>query len=489
MHMNRKYSSALGIGILIGLQIIVGIIENFDNNSWLLFGIISIVTVVILGYKIRHYFYICIGIALGIIRIFFWHPYMAEIMYGKFENTVHIEGVISSFPEVKNGNTEMILNIKNIDSEKNLEYSRIILKLPHYRAIQRGERVSLQGTLQSIQEKEDSTYKEYLERKYIYGIVETKNAEVIEEANIFWKIIGHIRSSVSNHIDTQYQYPYDGFLEGLLLGSKYGLSQKLSEAFRITGLTHIIAISGYNITLIVMIMSSMFGFLGRYAKVILSIIAVCVFTVLVGAEASVVRACIMGVVSLLGLYFGRPTYVWGSLLWAMVCMTWYEPRTFLFDVGFQLSVVATIGVVSLSKICIRWFSFLPNIFEIRESFAITIAAQITTLPILIYHFGNISFISPIANVMVAPFLPWAMLLGCMEIALTWIPFIPEILLFGGEMILKIISFIAIQLSAIPYAQIQVKHMSFILLSIIYIALLFIISRIVEREMRCAALRL
>ena len=151
-------------------------------------------------------------------------------------------------------------------------------------------------------------------RKKIYGTMKYPKIKKISGPNFFWKYLGYVRYSMQKHISKRYTYPYGGFLEGLLLGRKYGLSQELADTFQITGLTHIIAISGYNVTLIIIIFSQLFSFLGRYGRAVACALAVIIFTILVGAEAAVVRASLMGIVGLLGLIYGRQVFVWSSLI-------------------------------------------------------------------------------------------------------------------------------------------------------------------------------
>ena len=472
--LTRKTGIALGIGIIFGLQILVFIYLSINMYWVLLIIFILFIISQTLEWNKESYIAFLIGIFIGLIKIFFWNPNPPEILSSYYEKYIEAEGEIMSFPERKGSIMIYDININKLDN-KEIDIGLRVTVDQHIKFI-RGDRVIVKGKIEKAFESNEFSYKRYLSMKDIHAIMKYPKIIKITNEGIFWKALGGIRYSVQEHISKVYNYPYGGFLEGLLLGRKYGLSDELSDTFQVTGLTHIIAISGYNITLIIMIFSNIFSFLGRYGKVVACIIAVSLFTILVGAEAAVIRACFMGIIGLMGLFYGRQVFVWSTLLWAIVIMTYMEPRTFLFDVGFQLSVVATIGVVALSKKCAEFFKFLPDIFEIRESFSLTIAAQITTLPLLIYYFHNISIVSPIANVIVGPFLPWAMLFGFFELIFSFIPVIGELLYFFTESILKITVFLAEISSKIPYAQIEAPYIKAIFIIITYIGIFILLAK-------------
>jgi competence protein ComEC len=217
--------------------------------------------------------------------------------------------------------------------------------------------------------------------------------------------------------------PQASLLTGILLGDDSGLSEPMQDAFRTTGMTHIIAISGFNIALLAgVLLRAGRPLLGYRAAAWAALTGVALYALFVGAEASVVRAAIMG-----GLYviatrlLGRPTFAPAALVTAAVLMTIAQPLA-LWDVGFQLSFAATLGLMLYTAPMGKWsqaqfehrFS-RPNAIRITgflsEVVLATIAAQLLVLPLLAYHFGQFSLVSLPANLLILPAQPAVMTWG------------------------------------------------------------------------------
>jgi competence protein ComEC len=196
----------------------------------------------------------------------------------------------------------------------------------------------------------------------------------------------------------------------------------VQDAFRDTGTTHIIAISGFNITIIAGLFMSVFSrSLGTRKGALVSGIGIAVYTLLVGADAAVVRAAIMGCLGLFARQVGRRQHALNSLAFTAGLMALINPRV-LWDVGFQLSFAATLGLVLYADPLSGFFvefaeRILPEsivrrlVGPVGEYFLFTLAAQITTLPVMAYHFRRISLTSLIANPVILPAQPPIMILG------------------------------------------------------------------------------
>ena len=187
------------------------------------------------------------------------------------------------------------------------------------------------------------------------------------------------------------------------------MAKPVADAFRTTGTTHIIAISGFNIALIAGALLLLFQrVLGRRRATLPAIAGVILYTVLVGAAPSVVRAAIMGCILILGSHLGRRSDTLVSLVVAAVLMTMHEPIV-LWDVGFQLSFLATAGLATMMPQLQQWMSGWPR--WLSDALATTLAAQLAVLPVLLANFGQVSPVSLLANLVVLPAFPPLMVLG------------------------------------------------------------------------------
>lgn len=209
---------------------------------------------------------------------------------------------------------------------------------------------------------------------------------------------------------------------GVLLGIEETMPVRLREGFRATGTAHILAVSGFNVTIVAAAALSLFGTaLGKRRGTIAAAIAVTGYTLLVGADPPVLRAAIMAGIVLLAARLGRQPQALAALGAAAILMTLASPST-LFDVGFQLSFLATLGLVlvarpmterlrSWSETAIRHEALRPVAFLLGETFLITLVAQAATLPISAYTFGRVPLMALPANAMILPAQPPLMATG------------------------------------------------------------------------------
>jgi competence protein ComEC len=203
------------------------------------------------------------------------------------------------------------------------------------------------------------------------------------------------------------------------------------------------------------VLITIFSFLPRLGALVLSMVTIVLFTLFVGASSAVVRAAVMGVIALMVIHSGRPRVPLMMLLLSAVGMALYQPKILVYDVGFQLSMSAVIGVIWLVPLLPKVLQKLPETFGVKEAILLTIAAQITTLPISVFQFHTFSVIAPLANLFVLPLIPFAMLFGFLS--LFPIPFINFIFQAITYFLLKTILFAVHILAQIPYAQMQDLH--------------------------------
>ncbi|MFA7286758.1 MAG: ComEC/Rec2 family competence protein, partial [Patescibacteria group bacterium] len=191
------------------------------------------------------------------------------------------------------------------------------------------------------------------------------------------------------------------------------------------------------------------------------------FVCAVGAQASLVRAAIMGMLVVVSSALGRPSAARNAIVFAAVVMVLVDPFILTDDIGFQLSFLATIGIVIFYPRLEVYAESLPTLFGVREAFLLTVSAQLLVTPLLVWHFGRLSFIAPIVNAVVAPFIPFIMLFGALGAAGAFIA-VPLGQLLGlpawmaSQFVLWIIQYTA----QVPYAAVLVPAVSIIPLFIV-----------------------
>lgn len=293
-----------------------------------------------------------------------------------------------------------------------------------------GDRLRLQGELITPPVFEDFSYRDYLARQGVYAYLPDAQAELIQpnQGNPILAGIYTTKDRFQDMIYRLYPDPEASLLDGILLGIESGIPQPVRQAFNDTGTSHIIAISGFNITILAGLFATIFNrLLGRWRGAVAVIICLGFYTVLVGAEASVVRAALMGGLTVFARQVGRRQHGLNSLAFVAALMALFNPHV-LWDVGFQLSFAATLGLVlyaepftnAFVQLASRWVSVelaqrLAGPFG--EYLLFTLAAQLTTLPIILYNFKRLSIISLLANPVILPAQPPVMVLGGLAVAL------------------------------------------------------------------------
>ncbi|MDO8495934.1 MAG: ComEC/Rec2 family competence protein [bacterium] len=221
-----------------------------------------------------------------------------------------------------------------------------------------------------------------------------------------------VKNKFQNSINLSIQEPNASFINGILLGTRQNIPDDLRDAFSKTGTTHILAISGYNIMIISeAILLGLVWFFRRRVAFWISVGVIILFVILTGALASVVRAAAMGLLLSFAHGYGRLYDQKNSIILAGATMVWFNPMVLVFDIGFQLSFAAVLGLIYLYPLLDNKFYKIPKLGGLKELILMTLSAQVAVAPFLIYYFGNFSLISLPTNILILSFLPYAMLAG------------------------------------------------------------------------------
>lgn len=276
----------------------------------------------------------------------------------------------------------------------------------------------------------------------------------------FWRILADIRHSFQDVIDRGLPSPSSDLLGGLLLGVQQTFPAELKEDFRRSGVSHIVAVSGFNITIIIAALWSMLKStpLGRRRGFWLLGGGVVLFVCLTGAAAATVRAAVMGLLVLFGQSHGRLSQSGHALLVAIAAMVAWDPTLLLFNVGFQLSVAATAGLIGISPIIGLYVRMLPSWAGIKDIGVQTLSAFIATAPLIAGVFHTFSLVAIPANLLIVPLVPITMAVGFAwgVTALIVHGWIIDLLALPASALLNTIITLAQFFSHLPFAQVPVS---------------------------------
>jgi competence protein ComEC len=358
----------------------------------------------------RDYVILCILICIGFVRYFFFLPKSPqwESMIGK---KVKIDGLVTEPPDVR-------LNNQQITFTPNNQASNILLSIPITFDITYGDRVEVIGILDTpknflTSSGKEFNYERYLANQDIYFSIKNPDIEIISHDNgsIVKSYLYKLRDSFMKNIGAVISPPESDLADGLILGARGGFDNTMRDEFITTGTIHMIALSGYNVTIVAENVMKVFGMVfSETIAIVFGIGVVFLFIVMAGASSTAVRAGIMATIALLGRMTGRKYNAGRALVIAALLMLAYDIRI-LSDISFQLSFLATFGVLFVTPLVIPWVVFIPLRFKLRETAATTIAATITVLPLLLYSTGILSLVSFPANMLILPLIPCIMFLS------------------------------------------------------------------------------
>ncbi len=414
-------------------------------------GVVTIVAVVgiILTWrapKPRWMFILALVATLGALRYNSVQPRFDQTTLATYNDqlgSVIVEGVVTAEPDARDTYTNLRVEAGRLiitDQPTRTVKGLMLVQAPPFTDYRYGDRILAEGKLQTPTNTDEFDYREYLARQDVYSIMSRPRVSVLARdqgrAPLAW--LYAFKARAKNVVTQILPEPQASLLTGILLGDDSGIPKSVQDAFRTTGTSHIIAISGYNVTILIGLMSlGAVRLLGKRRAFYLLVVGLLIYMVLVGASASVVRAVIMGIVFLWAMQVGRQGVALNTLFLTALGMTAYNPM-WLWDVGFQLSFVATLGLIlyaaPLQKTVEAWLKTFrgwetlkvspkPAMNVLSDALLVTLAAQVTTTPLLAFYFEQLSLVSLLTNVLVLPAQPGLMVSGGLALlaGLVWIP--------------------------------------------------------------------
>ncbi len=306
----------------------------------------------------------------------------------------------------KSKNTYLYLKVNKKD-KKSLEY---------------GDMIKFKGEFQEGSNKRNYggfNYKEYLKSEKVYGTIKTDNVNVLEKSkgNSLISFTNKISKSIKEKINSFLNPREASMLVGILLGDDGNIDEDIEESFKVSSLSHVLAVSGMQVTYIITGMYFVFNFsIGKRKTRILIIIVLMVYTALTCFFSSIVRASVMGILIMGAGLFYRKNDIWTSISLSLLVMLIYNPFI-ITNVGLQLSYLGTIGIILFNKTV---FQILKNIkpknrryeykinrkmilaiSKIKEILSVTISASMGVVPVMLFHFNLFSTYFLITNLLVS----------------------------------------------------------------------------------------
>lgn len=414
---------------------------------------------------------------LGWVR---YNSYLPETHNVPYNTNVSVTGKVTTPPN-NNGVEQKLFIVSSMLPGK------VYVQIPAWPQYQYGDVLKVNCTLQRPKSTSNFAFDKYLARyDAIASCINPKIALVdTHQGNSIYHALYSFRDNVIQRIRALWPEPASGIISGIMLGWQNDLFTDINETFRTTGTVHILVVSGMHVVIIAnVIAASTKRWCSRRLSFIITGLSLAMFALITGLAASVIRAALMGLLPLLAVLLQRTRVQHYGIALVATGIVAYNPYILLYDIGFELSFLATLGIIYFQEAAQRWCRWIPTWFSLRETLSTTAAAMITTTPLIVHIFGTFSVIAPLANSVVVPVSNVILFGGTGVLLLAVIsPWVAQYFAFAlYTIIVWILSYIQ-WLSTWPAATIQNITMPPYFLSLSYIIIgLFIACRIRKQSL-------
>ncbi|MDX1278185.1 ComEC/Rec2 family competence protein [Oceanihabitans sediminis] len=317
-----------------------------------------------------------------------------------------------------------LLNIQKDSIQKKLEVDEILFTTEAFQHIS------------TPKNPNQFDYKKYLEKQYIYHQIFTKKEKLFGVSNTKHTLLGYA-SSLRNTINAKLKkYNFEtnelAIINALILGQRQDISEEVYANYVNAGAVHILAVSGLHIGILLLIFNKLLEPIawlphGKTFKTIVILILLWSYAVLAGASASIIRSATMFSAVAIGMHLNRPSNVYNTLAASIFVILLFKPL-FIFDVGFQLSYLAVLSIVSIQPLIYGlWTSKLFVVNKLWEIFSVTLAAQFGIVPISLFYFHQFPGLFWLSNIAIIPFIGGVLLSGIIIILLALLDMLPTFL--------------------------------------------------------------
>lgn len=401
---------------------------------------------------------------------------------------VTVEGIVINEPDIRDTGIAVQLKAEYAQAlgQRHTVTGKVLVNLPRDTQIAYGDRLLVMGDLREPPTVDGFDYRAWLARQGTLSYMRTHTVVVLNhDEGLAWRAwLLNTRAHARTLIESTLAEPQASLLIGILLGDETGLARDTKEAFTITGTSHVIAISGFNMTILAGVVAGLFGGTTTTARrrgYLPTLVIISLYTLFVGASPSVIRAAIMSIVLITAPLLKRRTFVPASLGFAALLMAVLNPWVW-WDVGFQLSLASVLGMALLTPSLDRRFQkcLQQGLGEtigkpiggwLSEPLVVSFTAQMFTLPIVLYHFERLSLVSLIVNLLIIPAQPPILLLGGLATLIGFIWAVPAYWLYQATWLFLLWTTTTVhQFAMLPLASVEVGFPSWLLWSLVVMAI-------------------
>lgn len=441
----------------------------------------------------RAVFGCAIFLSLGAARLSASIPHFtqSDLAFYNDQGFVTAEGVIATPPKVRDAFASFRVEVEQValpDEPRRQVRGLVLVETAAIRDYHYGDRVRLRAELKTPPEFEGFSYREVLARKGVHSLMSYTQVDVLDQGqgNPVLGFLFAFREDAHKMTRRLLPGPQASLLAGILLGIEDDISPDMADEFSLVGATHVIVISGSNLVIIVGLIQSLTRRVMRERlSAVVTVAGVLFYTLFVGGDPAVTRAAVMVTMGLIANQLGRQTYAMASLGGAALLMTIINPFV-LWDISFQLSFMATLGLVlyveplqnaltnGLHKV-ISAEKAKQVMGFISDAFVVTIAAQITTTPIIALYFGRLSLLSLPTNFLIIPAQTPLMVLGGLAVIAAFVSFpLGQVIAWGSWVFLSWTIGVVRFFAGLPQASMEMDYISPMWIAGVY-ALIFVVT--------------
>ncbi len=390
------------------------------------------------------------------------------------EGRLTFKGTVCKEPDIRPDKLQLVLETEKVKG-------KVLVVTDRYPEYEYGNELEVSGSLRVPVELPDFNYRDYLAKDGIYSVSYYPEIELLKERDkgieifLYGKLLD-FKEKLRESLYSNFSPPQSSVLGAMVLGDKRRMPDELKEKLNLAGVRHITAVSGLHVAVLAGLLMAFFSKLrlGGKAAFYSTVSALAFFVLMTGAHPSAVRAGIMGGLFLWARYLGRSAASSRAVVLAASLMLLFNPLLLELDVGFQLSFLAVMGII-------YFFSFFKKLVR-SDILALTLSAQVFTLPVLIYNFGYFSLVAPLSNILIVPLLPFVLGLGFLSglAGILW-DFLGRIFSWPAWLLLSYLTEVVDFFSGIPLASLTFENVHWVFLPVSYSLLGFLAWKLRSKQ--------